>query len=144
MQLPDEMPEGCNFYAVLQTDLSPQEVAQRFVAAGWTASVSAGSQCLNIAWAKLTISGGTPMVLRGWLDRPDDRVAEVLGVLSGLAAISQWINAQGRLWRDMPFDESMLDPDDPRLPKDIKESILASGARETSAAQRRKPWWKFW
>ena len=144
MQLPDKMPDGCNFYALLRSDLPPEEIAKRFATAGWSVSALAGSQCLNKSWGQLTLAGGNPMVLRGWLDRPDDRVGEVLGALSGLSAISQWINAEGRLWRHMPFDESILDPDDPRLPKDIKESILASRSREASGAQPGKPWWKFW
>jgi hypothetical protein len=86
-------------------------------------------------------------VVRGWLDRPDDRVGELLGLLGGreIDGVYQWINAEGRLWRELPFDESMLDPDDPRLPPDIKASILASrGGPPASAPPARKPWWRFW
>ena len=56
----------------------------------------------------------------------------------------QWINAEGRLWRELPFDESMLDPDDRQLPPDIKASILASRGGPGAAPESRKPWWRFW
>jgi hypothetical protein len=58
--------------------------------------------------------------------------------------VYQWINAEGQLWRELPFDESMLAPDDPRLPPDIKSSILASRGGPGPAPQLRKPWWRFW
>jgi len=143
MELPDEMPDGCNFYGVLQTALTPGAIAERFTAAGWKANPSGGQEILEIAWGRLILTSGDPIVLRGWLDRPDDRVGEILGLLSrrGLNGLYQWINAEGRLWRELPFDESMLDPDDPRLPAEIKESIRANRG---SLPQGRKPWWRFW
>jgi hypothetical protein len=146
MQLPDQMPQGCNFYALLQTELTPVVVAQRFAAVGWSGSQSSEGQRLDIGWGQLTLTEGSPMVLQGWLDRPDDRVNGILDLLRGpgLAQVSQWINSAGQLWRDMPFDESMLDPNDPRLPADIKESILANRAGAVSTPQPRKPWWRFW
>jgi hypothetical protein len=146
MQLPDQMPEGCNFYALLQTDLGPGAVAQRLRDGGWSAFPSGDQHLLEIGWGRLTLVDGRPMVLQGWIDRPDERVGEVLGLLGGpgITTVSQWVNASGRLWRDMPFDESMLDPDDPRLPADIKESIRANRAGTTSAPQPRRPWWRFW
>jgi hypothetical protein len=155
-QLPDQMPEGCNFYAVLETHLAPDDVAQGFGAAGWTLTHSGGASRLDIAWGRLNLRGDKSVVLWGWLDRPDDRVDKVLALLggSGLTRVSsQWINAAGRLWRDMPFDESMLDPGDHRLPAHIKASMLASSAEAASARQPakaagarepRKPWWRFW
>ena len=86
------------------------------------------------------------MALQGWLDRPDERLGGLLGLLGGpeVYGMYQWINAGGRLWWELPFDESMLDADDPRLPADIKESIRASRAGTESAPQSRKPWWRFW
>jgi len=85
-------------------------------------------------------------VVRGWLDRPDDRVGELLELLGGrqIDGVYQWINAEGRLWRELPFDESMLSPDDPRLPPDIKSSILAGRGGFGPAGKPRKPWWRFW
>jgi hypothetical protein len=38
----------------------------------------------------------------------------------------------------------VLDPDDPRLPPDIKASILASRGGSGAAPKPRKPWWRFW
>jgi hypothetical protein len=140
------MPEGCNFYALLETELGPGEVSQRFLDAGWSITPGGGSQRLVIGWGKLVLAAGRPMVLQGWVDEPDAHVADVLSLLGGpgLTSVSQWANASGRLWRDMPFDESMLALDDPRLPADIKESIRASRAGATPVPQPRKPWWRFW
>jgi hypothetical protein len=122
VELPDQMPAGCNFYGLLQTELPPQTVAQRFAAAGWSVAHSGEEHLLQIAWGRLSLTGGKPMVLLGRLDRPDERVRELLALLGGpeLHGAYQWINAEGRLWRELPFDESMLDPDDARLPADIK------------------------
>ena len=91
---------------------------------------------MEISWGRLTLVYSNPIVLQGWLDVPDNRVVEVLGLLRGpeLKQVSQWINAAGALWREMPFDESMLDPNDFRLPPHIKESILASHGKPMSAA----------
>jgi hypothetical protein len=138
------MPEGCNFYGLLQTELDTVAVAGRFKAAGWSVTRADGHERLEIVWGRLSLTGGNPMVLRGWLDRPDDRVGELLDLLRGsdLTGVYQWINAQGHLWREMPFDESLLDPDDPRLPADIKASVLASRAKPPPEASR--PWWRFW
>ena len=139
MALPDTMPdEGCNFYGMLRTTLTPEAIAQRFVAAGWSVTRKDGEYRLAVVWGKLTQSSGDPVVIHGWLDRPDDRVGELLGLLGGpeIDGEYQWINAQGDLWRELPFDESMLDPHDVRLPPDIKASMLASRSR--------KPWWRFW
>ena len=146
VQLPDQMPEGCNFYGLLQTELTSTAIAERFTAAGWSVSHSGGEQQLETDWGRLILAEVKPMVLQGWLDRPDERVGELLGLLHGpgLHGVYQWINAQGHLWREMPFDESMLDPDDPRLPADIKESVRANLAGSGPAARPRKPWWKFW
>jgi hypothetical protein len=146
MELPDQMTEGCNFYGLLQSALAPATVARRFSAAGWKTSHSEGGERLQIAWGRLTLTSGNPMVLQGWLDRPDDRVGELLGLLGGLEldGVYQWINAEGRLWRELPFDESMLDPNDPRLPADIKASIRASRASSASPPSACKPWWQFW
>jgi hypothetical protein len=146
VQLPDEMPDGCNFYGLLQTDLAPSDVAKRFVAAGWKVVRSSEGEELEISWGHLTLTAGAPLVLQGRLDRPDDRVGSVLGLLGGtdLSGVYQWINSEGRLWREMPFDESMLDPDDPRLPADIKESIRANRAGSTPRTTSPKPWWQFW
>jgi hypothetical protein len=145
-QLPDQMPEGCNFYALLQPVTGKEAVIQCFTAAGWKTNSSGEGQVFEIGWGRLTLSEGRPLVLQGWLDRPDDRVGTVLGLLggSGVTCISQWINAQDQLWREMPFDESMLDPNDPRLPADIKESIRASSGAITSIPRQGKPWWQFW
>ena len=146
MELPDQMPDGCNFYGLLRTALTPEAVAQRFTAAGWTATSVDGQQHLTAAWGKLSLSPDSPIEVRGWLDRPDDRVGELLGLLGGreIDGVFQWINAEGRLWRELPFDESMLDPDDPRLPPDIKASILASRGGSGLAPATRRPWWRFW
>jgi hypothetical protein len=140
------MPDGCNFYGLLRTALTSETVAQRFAAAGWTVTSADGQQHLTTAWGKLSLSPGSPIEVRGWLDRPDDRVGELLGLLKGreIDGVYQWINAEGQLWREMPFDESMLDPADPRLPADIKASILASRGGSGSAPTPRKPWWRFW
>jgi hypothetical protein len=145
-QLPDQMPDGCNFYGLLQTELGLVAVAQRFAAAGWSVTPTVGKCRLDISWGRLTLAEGSPMVLQGWIDRPDEGVAKVLSLLGGpgLTTISQWVNARGQLWRQMPFDESMLDVDDPRLPADIKESIRSNRARAARARQSRKPWWRFW
>jgi hypothetical protein len=144
VQLPDVMPDGCNFYAMLQTELGPAAVAQRFADAGWDVVPSGGHHRLDIGWGRLTLADGSPMVLQGWIDRPDERVGQVLGLLGGpgVTAVSQWVNAAGQVWREMPFDASMLDPDDPRLPADIKESVRANLAGP--APRPRKPWWRFW
>jgi hypothetical protein len=85
-------------------------------------------------------------VVRGWLDRPEDRVGTVLGLLGGRESdgVYQWLTAAGQLWRELPFDASLLDPSDPRLPADIKASILASQGGSGSAPKPRKPWWRFW
>jgi hypothetical protein len=138
------MPDGCNFYGLLRTDLTAAAVAERFTAAGWTATRTAVEERVEVAWGRLALLPESPIVVRGWLDRPDDRVGELLGVLGGweIDGVYQWMNAEGRLWRELPFDESMLSPGDPRLPADIKASILAS--RGGSPAPARKPWWRFW
>src|SRR5207248_10993373 len=109
------MPEGCNFYGLLRTSLTPEALVQRFAAAGWSATRSGGQERLGIGWGQLALLPGNPVVVQGWLDRPDDRVGELLGLLGGreIDGVYQWINAGGRLWRELPFDESMLDPDDP-------------------------------
>ena len=140
------MPEGCNFYGLLRTDLEPAAVVRRFADAGWGANRSGGQERPEIAWGRLTLTAGQPMVLQGWLDRPDERVGGLPGLLGGpgLNGVYQRVNAEGRLWRDMPFDESMLDPDDPRPPADVKESIRASRAGRVPAPRARKPWWRFW
>ena len=141
MGLPDQMPEKCNFYGLLRTALDPEGIAQRFTAAGWAATHSDGFQRLEIGWGWLALLPGNPVVVQGWLDRPDDRIVAVLGLLGGpeIDGVYQWINAEGRLWREMTFDESMLDPDDPRLPPDIKASV-----RTSLTPEPRKPWWRFW
>jgi hypothetical protein len=146
VQLPDQMPEGCNFYGLLQTELTPEAVAHRFAGVGWSVTQAGEQQHMEIGWGRLVLAGGNPMVLQGWLDRPDDRVGGLLGLLGGpeLEGVYQWINAEGHLWRELPFDESMLDPDDPRLPADIKASIRASRSGTESAPRPRKPWWRFW
>ncbi|HEY1192488.1 MAG TPA: TIGR02996 domain-containing protein [Gemmata sp.] len=146
MELPDQMPDGCNFYGLLRTALTPAAVAQRFTAAGWTAAQADGREWLTVAWGTLSLSPGSPIEVRGGLDRPDDRVGELLGLLGGreIDGVYQWINAEGRLWRELPFDESMLAPDDPRLPPDIKASILAGRGGAKPAPVPRKPWWRFW
>jgi hypothetical protein len=146
VELPDQMPEKCNFYGLLKSALTPEAVAQRFAAAGWSVAETGGEHNLEVGWGRLTLAGGDPMVLQGRLDRPDDRVGELLGLLAGpeLNGVYQWINSEGRLWRELPFDESMLNPDDPRLPADIKESIRATRASSASSPQSRKPWWRFW
>lgn len=146
VQLPDQMPEGCNFYGLLQTELPPEAVTHRFAAAGWSVTHSGGQDLLETAWGRLSLTDGNPMALQGRLDRPDERVGDLLGLLGGpeLEGVYQWINAQGQLWRELPFDKSMLDPDDPRLPAEIKESIRASGGGYESAPKSRKPWWRFW
>ena len=144
-ELPDRMPEGCNFYGLLETAQEPAAVARQFESAGWRAEQTSGTIRLEIGWARLTLENGSPMILRGWID-PPERVAEVLALLQrpGLQMVSQWINEQGQLWRDMPFDPAMLDPDDPRLPAEIKESIRQSKLGAVSLPKSRKPWWKFW
>jgi hypothetical protein len=131
---------------LLRTALTSEAVAQRFAVAGWSVTRSGGREDLEVSWGKLAFLPGNPVVVQGWLDRPDDRVGEVLGLLGGreIDGVYQWINAQGRLWRDTPFDESMLDPDDPRLPPDIKASILASRGGSGPAREPGKPWWRFW
>jgi hypothetical protein len=147
VELPDQMPDGCNFYGLLRTSLSPEAVAHRFAAAGWSVTHAAGEMRLEIGWGRLTLAGGSvPLVLQGRLDCPDDRVGGLLGLLGGreFDGEYQWINAEGRLWRELPFDESMLDPDDPRLPADIKASIRARFAGAGVVPQPRKPWWRFW
>src|SRR5262249_54131651 len=146
MELPDQMPEGCNFYGLLRTSLTPEAIARRFAAAGWSTTHSGGQVRMEAGWGRLALLPGDPVVIQGALDRPDDRVGELLGMLGGteIDGVYQWINAEGRLWRELPFDESMLDPDDPRLPPDIKASILTSRAGSTPAAEPRKPWWRFW
>ena len=146
MELPDKMPALCNFYGLLETELELVAVTQRFAAAGWTVSQWGEEERLEIAWGRLTLTHGNPLVVQGWLDRPDDHVAELLGVLGGIERIGvyQWINGEGRLWREMPFDESMLHPDDTRLPADIKASMLGIRASSALAPQRRRPWWRFW
>jgi hypothetical protein len=140
------MPEGCNFYGLLRTTLAPEAIAQRFAAAGWTATHAGGQERLEAGWGRLSLLPGIPVVVQGWLDRPDDRVGELLTLLGGreIDGVYQWINAEGRLWRELPFDDSMLDPDDPRLPADIRASILASRGGSGPAPTPRKPWWRFW
>jgi hypothetical protein len=138
MQLPDQMPDGCNFFGLLQTELSLGAVAEPFAAAGWCVTPLARQQRLDIGWGRLSLADGSPMVLQGWIDRPDERASEVLGGLE-LTSVSQWVNASGRLWREMPFDESMLGLDDPRLPADIKESIRANSAEENGSPARDHP-----
>ena len=146
MELPERMPPGCNFYGLLRTALRPEAVAQRFAAAGWRVAGSGGQELLEIGWGRLALRPGNPVMIQGWLDRPDDRVGEVLGLLGGreIDGVYQWINAEGRLWRELPFDASLLDPGDPRLPPDIKASILASRGGSGPSAEPRKPWWRFW
>jgi hypothetical protein len=126
--------------------LTPEAIAQRFTAAGWSATRSGGEERFEVGWARLALVPGHPVVVRGSLDRPDSRVGEVLGLLGGpeIDGVYQWINAAGRLWRELPFDESMLDPDDPRLPPDIKASVQATLAAAPLNPKPRKPWWRFW
>ena len=147
MELPDQMPDECNFYGLLRTALTPAVVAERLAAAGWTATPSADGVCVEVGWGRLSLLPASPIIVQGWLDWPDDRVGALLGLLGGreIDGVYQWINAEGRLWRELPFDESMLDPDDPQLPADIKASILASrSGSAASAPLARKPWWRFW
>ncbi|HZY86636.1 MAG TPA: hypothetical protein VFE78_17510, partial [Gemmataceae bacterium] len=93
MQLPDQMPDGCNFYALLETELGPGGVSRRFLDAGWSITPSGDQQLLAIGWGRLTLADGRPMELRGWIDQPDERVAEVLSLLGGpgLTSVSQWV-----------------------------------------------------
>src|SRR5262249_20945449 len=116
MELPDQMPPGCNFYGLLRTALLPEAIAQRFAAAGWSATHTGGQERLEVGWGRLSLLPGSPVVVQGWLDRPDDRVGTVLGLLGGqeIDGVYQWVNAAGQLWRELPFDASMLDPGDPR------------------------------
>src|SRR2546427_606350 len=109
------MPEGCNFYGLLETVQQPTWVAQLFASAGWRVEPAAGRFRLESDGARLTLEGGNPMVLCGWIDEPERRVGEVQGLLTrpGLQLVSQWLKNQGELWRDMPFDPAMLDSDDP-------------------------------
>ena len=146
VELPDQMPEGCNFFGLLRTALTPEAVAERFAATGWSATRAAGEERVEIAWGRLVLRPGNPIVVKGWLDRPDDRVGGLLGLLGGreIGGVYQWINAEGHLWRELPFDDSILDPDDPRLPPDIKASILASRGGGKPAPSPRKRWWRFW
>jgi hypothetical protein len=146
VELPDEMPEGCNFYGLLRTSLAPETIARRFVAAGWSIARVGDEERLEVGWGRLVLRPGDPVAVQGWLDRPDERVGAVLGVLGDpeIDGVYQWINAEGRLWRELPFDESMLDPDDPRLPPEIRQSIRAHLAGSPLAPASRKPWWRFW
>jgi len=69
-------------------------------------------------------------VVQGWVDQLDNRLGEILEVLGGRPLSGyQWITSDGQLWREIPFDESMLDPNDPRLPTDLKEYLRANGPR---------------
>jgi hypothetical protein len=43
VQLPNQMPDGCNFYGLIQTELPLQAVANRFATAGWVVTPSASS-----------------------------------------------------------------------------------------------------
>lgn len=146
MELPDQMPQGCNFYGLLQTSLTPELVARRFADAGWRVAPSADNVGLEIGWGRLSLLGGDPLVIQGRLKLPGDRVGEVLGLLRGreIEGAYQWINAEGQLWRELPFDESMLDPNDLRLPAEIKASVLASHVGSAIGCKARKPWWRFW
>ena len=140
MQLPDQMPEGCNFLGLLQTTLPAEAIAQRLSAAGWTVTPSTTPIGLTSAAGELTLIPGIPMTVRGQLHRPDDEVGPLLGLLHAkeIEGVFQWLNAAGQLQRDLPFDPAMLDPTDPRLPADIKASLRAH-----LEARKRKPWWKF-
>jgi hypothetical protein len=140
------MPDGCNFYGLLQTKLPLSEVAKRFAAAGWRVTRCSEGEELDNSWGHLTLTAGAPLVLMGRVDRPDAHVGGLLGLLGGaeMSGVYQWINSEGRLWREMPFDESMLDPDDPRLPADIKESIRANRVGSAPRSASPKPWWQFW
>ena len=144
MELPDEMPEGCNFYGLLRTSLTPEAIAQKFAAAGWSVARSGGNESLEIGWGRLALLPGSPIVVQGSLDQ--ERVGELLSVLGDreIDGVYQWINAEGRLWRELPFNESMLDPADPRLPPEIKASVRSSLAASPLSPNRRKPWWRFW
>ena len=146
MELPDQMPDGCNFYGLLRTSLTPETIAQRFAAAGWRVARSGGEELMEGGWGRLALLPGNPLVIQGALDRPDERVGELLGLLVGreIDGVYQWITAEGRLWRELPFDESMLDPNDPRLPPEVKASILASRAPLAPAPEARGTWWRFW
>jgi hypothetical protein len=57
VELPDQMPDGCNFFGLLRTALTPAAVAERFAAAGWTATRSTGEERVEVAWGRLRASG---------------------------------------------------------------------------------------
>src|SRR5262249_5565905 len=105
------MPQGGHSYGLPRTALRAEAVARRFAAAGWRFAGSGGQELLEIGWGRLALLPGNPVVIQGWLDRPDDRVGTVLGLLGGreIDGVYQWLNAEGRLWRELPFDASLLD-----------------------------------
>jgi hypothetical protein len=155
MNLPDEMPVGCNFYSVAhQVGGGGKNLLDAFVRAGWCVETSQEGTHLTIEWARLTANTAEQFVLSGWIEDIDTHCGEVLSALnqSGLKIESQWIGSNGRLWRELPFEDRMLQPDDPRLPDHIKAEIrglpdhvraeLCGNAKQSiSGAQ---PWWKFW
>ncbi len=142
--LPDTMPAGCNYYGLLTTADQPETVAAVFSAAGWQVQISSTGFRLVYDWAELALENGCPMIVSGLIERPDQHLGELHTILQRLGEmVAQWLDGNGELWREMPFDPSMLEPDDPRLPPRIREEVRASFLQgETKAIP--KPWWRFW
>ena len=141
-ELPATMPDGCNYYGLLTTTEQPESVSAAFSAAGWHVDKSSTGFRLVCDWARLALENGCPMVVSGFVEQQRQHLGELRALLQrqGKLVAHQWLDDQGKLWREMPFDSPMLEADDPRLPADIKESILRQGATR----RRPKPWWKIW
>ena len=66
MDEPDQLPDGSNFFAVLVTPLTRQQVAAAFADEGWRVRhASRTSYEVRTPWAELVLDGATPFLLHG-------------------------------------------------------------------------------
>lgn len=62
----DDLPDGSNFFAVLVTTRTRQEVAGAFADEGWRVRpASRTSYHIRSAWAELVLDGASPFLLHG-------------------------------------------------------------------------------
>jgi hypothetical protein len=97
-----QLPEGSNFYSALHTDLSREQVAVLFGAAGWVVR-KAGWHDYKVAcpWAELVIEAESPTLLHGPVADVEANAEQALAILkrANVAFSAECYSPNGELLR---------------------------------------------